>query len=340
MAQTGWAKSLQRRRWYLVIGAVVFSFTLLNLVLAWGSAQAGRMDARFSAGQEEQAQNQEVIHLEFIYLGGDLISVTNTIDEFANLLSVETGLNVDASLQPCARLVIDHLGNGQADAAPLQAFSYLLGHEMYGMQARLVIGRFGGSTFRSQLNIQSASGFTGIMDLQGKRFVAPDPNSLTGYYAPYVLISDTTGMTPSEFFSEVNFVGSHAQVIREVYSGTADVGSTFDDARGSLLVELPDVNSVVKVLTYTQPVPNDPWVFRAGLDPTTSQTLVDGIMAVAGTPGGASALETIFGFPLSGLDPIEDSDYDIYRKFVSVFGLETETCNQIFVPVIKKDLGP
>ena len=41
-------------------------------------------------------------------------------------------------------------------------------------------------------------------------------------------------------------------MIREVYSGTAVVGTTFDDARETVEDELPDVFSVVSVLTYTK----------------------------------------------------------------------------------------
>ena len=105
MAQNRRVQSPQRRRWYLILGVAVFSLTLVSLVLAWGSAEAERANSHFSADRGGQANNQEVIKLEFVYLGGDFISVTNAIEDFANLLSLETGLTIEASLQPVFSLV-------------------------------------------------------------------------------------------------------------------------------------------------------------------------------------------------------------------------------------------
>lgn len=65
---------------------------------------------------------------------------------------------------------------------------------------------------------------------------------------------------------KTKFVGSHAQVIKDVYTGTTDCGSTYEDARGSVSGEYPDVLDVVSVLTYTDYMPQNPWVFRQGLD--------------------------------------------------------------------------
>ena len=241
---------------------------------------------------------EDCYDIEFYYNGEDPVSASIAAIEFASLLSQETGLNIQASIDACEASIVGHLGAGDADLAPLSHVAYIHGHETYNIEARLVNGRFGQDYFRSQINVPASGGFTDIWDLQNTRFVAPDPDSTSGYMVPYLLISETTGMTPTTFFSEVEFVGSHDQVIRDVYHGTADCGATFDDARDGVAGELPDVYDVVEVLTYSENIPNSPWAFRSGLDETVAQTLSDGIITVAGTPEGESALETIFEYDL------------------------------------------
>jgi phosphonate transport system substrate-binding protein len=325
------------RKLVIAIGVVVISFTLVILVLAYDSKEANRVEVQST----EFVEGQGDIMIEFVYRGTDLISATLAADEFGSLLSQETGITIEVNLRPCEILVIENIGSGQADVGVLSQPGYILGHEMNGMEAKLVNGRSGNFSFRGQFNIQASSGYTNLLDLQGTRYVAPGYGSMSSDMAPYILISETTGMTPTEFFSEVTFVGGHSQVIREVYSGTADVGTTYDDARGSVEDELPDVFSVVSVLTYTAPLPNEPWVFRSGLDAGTVLSLTNGIQAVFGTVEGENTLETIWGYDLTGIAPIQDSDYDIYRALDNAFGLGFEqslygVCYQIFTPIITK----
>jgi ABC-type phosphate/phosphonate transport system substrate-binding protein len=43
-----------------------------------------------------------------------------------------------------------------------------------------------------------------------------------GNEIPYLMIKYATGLTPDQFFGEVILVGSHDQVIRDVYTGRVD----------------------------------------------------------------------------------------------------------------------
>jgi phosphonate transport system substrate-binding protein len=275
------------------------------------------------------------INLEFYYSGSSLPDAISAANLFADLLSQETGLTIQASISSCESDVVEHLGTGQADVATMGIYAYAIGNNDYGIQAKLVNERFGRPYFRSQINVPAAKGYTDIMDLQNTKFASPNPNSTSGYYVPYMMILNATGKTPSEFFSEVSFVGSHNQVIRDVYNGESDCGSTFEDARATVVGEYPDVNSVVEVLAYSDPIPNDPWAFRSGLDETLIQKLSNGIIAVASTPQGEAALNTIL--TSQGVELIQDSAYDIIRDIVSEFGIELVPCIKNYIPLINKN---
>jgi phosphonate transport system substrate-binding protein len=284
-------------------------------------------------------QLEACYRIEFPYFGDDPAGASAAAELFAGLLSQETGLDVLADVQdwPCLGNIVEHLHTGEADIAPLSSVAYALGHDQYGIEAELVNGLYEAFGYRSQINVPAASGYTDIWDLQGTRFASPDPGSTSGYMLPYLLISETTGMTPTQFFSQVDFVGGHDQVIREVYTGTADCGASYDDARSSVEDEYPDVFDVVEVLTYTEYIPNDPWAFREGLEGDVVQALTGGIIYIAGTTEGDTALETIFGYDLTGIGRTEDSAYDIVRDLARAFGWRLVVCYDVYLPTVLRD---
>ncbi len=320
-------------------GTVIVPLLLVSLLLVWTAHASYEIHTNAGSSTQIDVYSQETFNLEFYYTGDNPINASIAAIAFASLLSQESGLDIQASIHSCEASIVEHLGAGDADLAPLSAIAYVHGHEAYDMEARLVTGRFGLEYFRSQINVPAAAGFTDIWDLQNTRFVMPVPSSTSGYMVPYLMISETTGMTPTTFFSEVEFVGSHDQVIRDVYHGTADCGASYDDARVTLAGELPDVFTVVDVLTYSENIPNSPWAFRSGLDETVVQTLSDGIIAVSGTPEGASALETLFGYVPSSIGVTQDTAYDIWRDLAATFGLRMADCYAVYMPVLLRNIG-
>jgi alpha-glucoside transport system substrate-binding protein len=299
------------------LGWVVGLVALLVLVFLVGTT---------GASTQPQAPAQETIYLEFVYHGSDPSAAQGAADDFAGLLSQETGLDVQASTTACEAQVVQRMGAGQTDLAPIRPVAYVLGHDDHGIEARLVNGRFGAYAYRGQINVQAAGGYTGLWDLQDTRFAFTTPDSMSGHYAPTLLISETTGMTPTAFFTEVVFAGGHTQVIRDVYNGAVEGGASYEGARYALQGEYPDVLTVVDVLTYTDPIPNETWAFRSGLDATAAQSLTNGIKAVAATVPGETALETIFDYDLTGISETQEIAFDLVRKAVDYFELEYAPC--------------
>jgi phosphonate transport system substrate-binding protein len=273
----------------------------------------------------DQNSNLEPINIMFFVGALNITDEIEAANTFANLLSQQTGLNVHASVNRCEAAVIEYLGTGQVDVATMSLWAYVHGNEDHGIQARLVNRRFGLPYWRSQINVAAAKGYSSIWDLQNTRFASPDPDSTSGYMVPYLMVLNETGMTPSEFFSEVSFVGSHSQVIRDVYNGMVDCGASYEDARIGVVSGYPDLYDVVSILVVSDNIPNDPWAFRSGLEESLIQNLSNGIVAVAGTPQGEAALNTILGS--QGVELTQDSAYDIIRDIVAEFGYDIGSCS-------------
>lgn len=322
------------RKFFAITTALSIPLLALTIGLTW-AAQASNSNETLSSNL---LPGQETIKVGFYYQGDDLPGAVAAADDFANLLSQQTGYTVQAVVEICRGDVLDKLGTGEIDIAPISSFDYVLGTQKYGIQAKLATVRFGQPFFRSQFNVRSDSGYTSILDLQGATYTASDPDSTSGYMVPYLVISKTTGMTPAAFFSQVNFSGSHSQVIKDVYNGTVDVGSTFEDARDNVIGELPDVKSVVSILDFSENIPNGPWVVRSGLVPTVEQTLLNGITIVVASQGGQDALVTL-GLQMEGVMPTDDSAYDIYRELAATFDITLEACRAVYLPVITNHSG-
>jgi phosphonate transport system substrate-binding protein len=240
-------------------------------------------------------------------------------------------MEIMASVYPCEETILDHMGAGLIDLAHLNTVAYVIGSDTYGIEAKLATIRFGLSYYTSQINVPAAAGYTDIMDLQNKRFAFANESSTSGYYVPCVLIKNSTGMTPEDFFSETYFAGHHDNVIIDVYEGNADGGASYVDARDAVEGTYPDVKTVVSVLAVSTYIPNSPWAFRPGQ--TGVGTLSDGIIAVANTVEGDTALETILNYGIDGFEAVDDSAYDILRDVVDYFNLVLETCFEIFLPI-------
>lgn len=323
----------------VLLGCVVLSSLLVLILMNYSAAASAQTAGERTAAIQSKNSPQETYVVEFFY--NDEFSQTASIaaDNFAKLLAKETGLDVQASINPCEADIVRNLGAQETDLATMSALAYVKGDEYYGIQAKLVNGRYGAFKLRGQINIQASGGYTDIWGLQGKRFIASDPGSMSSYMLPTVLISETTGMTMNVFFSEVQFVGGHTQVIKDIYNGLADCGGTYEDARAAVAGEYPDVNDVVHVLSYTEYVPNDAWVFRKGLNAVDVQKLSDGIIAVAGTPDGEKALKAILGSSWDSIDTIQDSDFNYLRDVVKTFGLQMNTCYDIYLPYVNQKNG-
>ena len=135
----------------IFLGAVlIFSLVLTCAVLSWGASASANAQAQKGDQAESQDRSAVTVQLEFPLVGGEPAAAIQAADDFASLLSAETGLDVQASVQDCTANVVKHLGEGGVDAALLNLVGYVHGHDQYGIEAVLVNERYGLPYFRGR----------------------------------------------------------------------------------------------------------------------------------------------------------------------------------------------
>lgn len=213
--------------------------------------------------------------------------------QIGRMLGVALGVPVEAVVSTSYTAAIEAMCAGRADIGALNPFSYVLAHEKCNVEVAAISVRFGLPYYRAQINVRADANINKIEDLRGKRFAFVDPASTSGYLFPAALLKKL-GYDPDRFFSQTVFAGSHPNVILAVYRGQVDGGTTFEDARSTVQAQFPDVMQKVKVIGYTNPIPNDTWSLSVRLNPALRARIKDRLLRIATTNEGKEALRNLY----------------------------------------------
>jgi len=224
---------------------------------------------------------------------GEARTIIESGSRIAQLLEMATGYRFETFVATSFAGVIEAMTAGRADIGWLNTFSYVIAHQKYGVEVRLVTVRFGLPYYRAEIITQAASGITSLADLRGKNFAFVDPASTSGYLFPLAALKKA-GYDPQKFFGQTVFAGSHNNVVLAVYQGRADAGAVYDDARGTVQKTLPDVMEKVKVIWYSSPIPNDTVSFRRDLPEDVKARVEKALLRFAETPAGLEALNSLY----------------------------------------------
>lgn len=241
---------------------------------------------------------------------------------FKNYLEANTPYKFEIFVPQSYVAVVESFGTKKADVAALNSFGYLLAHEKYGAEARLVVLRHGSATYQSQFIVPVSSTATKLEDLNGKRFAFVDPSSASGYLLPMKSLKDKN-VTPKETI----FSMKHDAVVTKVYLGEVDAGATFysppsdgkiEDARRLVLTQYPDVEKKVKILELSEPIPNDPIVFRKDMPDEMKTKITDAFLKFVSTEEGKKAFKDTYG--VTDLKKTSDTEYESVRKLLTSIG--------------------
>lgn len=241
--------------------------------------------------------------------------------QIGRMLSVALGVPVEAVVSTSYTAAIEAMCSGRADIGALNPFSYVLAHEKCGVEVAAISVRFGLPYYRSQISVRADANINQIADLQGKRFAFVDPASTSGYLFPAAMLKKM-GYDPDKFFSQTVFAGSHPNVILAIYRGQVDGGASFEDARTNIQAQFPDVIQKVKVLTYTDPIPNDTWSLSAKLTPELRAKIKDRLLRIATTPDGKESLRNLYS--IEGLTNVVELSDDQVRRLGIQFDMATQ----------------
>lgn len=250
---------------------------------------------------------------------------------FKDYLEKNTPYKYEVTIPQSYVAVVEAFGTKRADVAAFNTFGYILAHEKYGAEARLTVLRHGLATYQSQFIVKADSPIKKLEDLEGKKVAFVEPASTSGYLLPLKTLNEK-GIKPKETV----FAGKHDNVVSMVYQGQVDAGATFyspphknekgveemEDARRLVLTQYPDVEQKVIILSLSEPITNDPVVFRKEMPEEMKVKITDAMMAFVTTEEGKAAFKAIYG--ITEVKKATDADYDAARAMLKATGASAE----------------
>lgn len=246
--------------------------------------------------------------------------------KIADLIHEKTGYFFDVAVPTSYAAVIEAMGTKEADIAWFATFAYILANDKYGAEVGLTTIRGSESRYRGQFVARSDSKINSLDDINDKIVAYTDAASASGYIYPSATLKKNHVEPKRTFFS-----GGHPQSIIAVYKGTADVGCTFwspsddetpNDARVSVLETYPDVLHKVKIVDYTDWIPNDTVTFRKNFSPELKKKIITSLMEMAKQKKGQRILKDLYD--IDGFVKSSDSDYDIVREALESLNINAQ----------------
>ena len=236
-------------------------------------------------------------------------------------LEKETGYYYRTAVPASFIAVVEAFGTGKVDIAAINTFSYLMANAKYGAEAKLRIVRDNNQTsYKGQFITRYDSGIDSLQDINGRSFAYVDPSSTSGYILPKAML-DRRHIRPSETV----FAMRHDNVVTMVYQGQVAAGATYYappdpktgeilDARMRVEKQFPDVAEKIKIIGFTEDIPNDPWVFRKNMDKDMENKIINALIKFVNTDAGRKAMYDIYD--IVGLIRTKDSDYNKLRNLL------------------------
>jgi phosphonate transport system substrate-binding protein len=252
----------------------------------------------------------------------DMKLLEDTSKALKKYLEANTPYKYQISIPASYVAVVEAFGTKRADVAAINTFGYVLAHEKYGAEARLMTVRFGEETYKAQFLARADSKIKKLGDLQGKKVAFVDPSSVSGYLLPLKYLKDR-GIKPKE----IVFAMRHDSVITMIYQRQVDAGVTFysppaendiQDARRLVRAQFPDVEKKIKIIALSSSIPNDPVIFRKDMPEKMKKEIADALIKFAATPEGLDVLKKLSS--VTSLVHTTDAAYDSTRAAVKELG--------------------
>lgn len=257
----------------------------------------------------------------------DANTIATNSTSFLKFMEKETGFYFKSGIPSNYVAVVEAFGSNRADVAVMNSFGYLMANAKYGAEAKLKALRHGKDYYAGAIYVSEKSGIKSVKDLAGKKFAFTDSSSTSGYLYPLKIFKDEKVKLGNTMFAI-----KHDNVITMIYQGQVDAGAAFysdgfdgkiKDARERVMTQFPDVEKKVKVLKITEKIPNDPFVFRKGMDPAAVDKIIVALKKYLATEEGKTVFKNIYA--IDGVVPATNKDYDSLRSVIKAVGVDVGT---------------
>lgn len=171
------------------------------------------------------------------------------------------------------------LANNQVDVAWMGPWGYVLANSESGSQAFATVKYNGQPIYHSIVVARRDTKIdTWPQDAKGLRMSFADAGSTSGWLIPTHWFK-TNGIDPKTFF-RYRDGATHAAQVLAVINDQVDLATDFD-RNLNVMIERGIVNpELIKIVWKSDPLPNDPLVARAGLDPALVRKMQEIVLAI------------------------------------------------------------
>lgn len=158
-----------------------------------------------------------------------------------------------------------------------------------------------------------------LSNLEGQTVAFVDQGSTSGYAVPALQLLEA-GVDPIDGIDGL-FAGGHDTAVQAVYDGDASVGVSFNDARGQLVEQTPDVGQQVVVFGWSSAIPNDGFAASSSLSDAAVQAITDALLEICNDEGACGEGGVMYElYEIDGLAPVNDGEFDVIRELETELG--------------------
>jgi len=210
--------------------------------------------------------------------------------------------------------MIEAMRFGRIEVGYFGPLSYVLAKSRAPEIEPFAVGVKNGSpTYRSILIANAEGPVKNYEDVRGRPFAFGDQASTSSHLAPRTVLAKA-GLTGEEDYKVVH-LGKHDAVARAVAAGQVQAGGLSEEIY-KVLVEREKLDPAkIRVLGYSDPLPNYPMTMQGYLDPELKQEIRAAFLELDDP-------EILELFRVEKLAPTDDSAYDGLREMADILDLD------------------
>jgi len=239
------------------------------------------------------------------------------------LLGDRLGIPVEVSVSTDYNVIVEAMDSKQVDVGFLPPTAYVLAKDKGAAEVILQAQRFGVEDetgapteelvdfYKAMIIVKKDSPIQTVADLKDKKMGYQNVTSSAGYVWPAGKLLEAD-LDPLKDVQPVTLKG-HDQGVLAVLNGDVDAAAIFQDARNVVKNDYPTVFEDTRVLTFTEPIPNDTIAVRSDMDAEWVSKIQDAFIAIGQDEEGRAIIREIYSH--EGYVKSEDSIFDIVREY-------------------------
>jgi phosphonate transport system substrate-binding protein len=271
-------------------------------------------------GGDESADNEELTKIVMGFVPSqDSDKIADTVAPLEEKLEEILGIEVQAQVMTDYVGLVEGMRTGKIDIGFLPPFAYVQAEERANVSVILKAIRYGSSSYVAQYNVLASSDINSIEDLvstSGLRWAYGDISSTSGFLFPASQLMEKGVGNLDSHFSQIA-VGGHDNSLIALLNGDADFATTYDDARTRIEDEYPNVMDQIKVIGYSDPIPNDGLAVRDGLNEEWVTKIKEAFLSFNEDETMLQVLADVYNW--TGIDEASSADYEVVRKTYEKF---------------------